>query len=191
VRHRSLLALGSAAILVAACGAPETAPPADEPTVDDTATAATCTNEDVGYAVEYPDGWHVNDGEVLPACSAFDPEPVAIPDRTDIPTDIAVVIRGEPIAFADLSDPAGDPGVTVQDRQDLTIDGRSAVALELEATGEGMYPEGHVLHRYVVEVNADTSLVAETHDVEAATPSFDERRDILDEMVRSLTFSEA
>jgi hypothetical protein len=182
-----VLLFGAFALLLTACPPEEPTPPAPPDNDEPIGLDASCTNDEVGYTVSYPAEWHVNEGDVLPLCSAFDPQPITIPDATDIPTDIAVVIRAEAIAFAELSDPADDPGVEVRDRDETTLDGRSAVALELEATGEGLHAEGLVTYRYVIE-DGRSSIVAETHDVTEAQPAFDQRRQILDAMMRSMSF---
>lgn len=160
--------------------------PADEPT-DDVALTASCTNEEVGYEVSYPDDWVVNE-EGLPPCSAFDPEDVAIPEVGEIPADIAVVIHENRVEFERATDFESDPGVEVISAEETTVDGRTAILAELEHTGEGLYPEGWTSYAYHIDLDPFT-LQAVTHDIEeAGPPTYEERRDILDAMVDSLSF---
>lgn len=56
------------------------------------------------------------------------------------------------------------------------------------STGEGLYEAGLATYAYLVDLDGST-LIANTHDVDEAQPSFAERRDILDAMVDSFTFT--
>ncbi len=59
-----------------------------------------CENPAAGYSVDYPDRWQVNTGSTMDACSLFDPGPIDVPENSEIPPSIAVMIDVEPVAFA-------------------------------------------------------------------------------------------
>lgn len=161
--------------------------PDDDVTEDGHALAQSCTNDEVGYEVSYPDGWVVNE-EGLPGCSAFDPEDVDIPEVGEIPADIAVVIHENRVEFERATDFEADPGVEVIAEDEATVDGRTAIVVELEHTGEALYPEGWISYAYYIDLDPFT-LQAVTFDHDGAgPPAYEERRDILDAMVDSLTF---
>jgi hypothetical protein len=157
-------------------------------TQEQVALEQTCTNEAYGFRVDYPAGWETNPPNGLPPCSAFDPEDAGMPAATEIPTDIAIVVHREDVAFARVTDFHADPTVEPVSQRETTVDGRSAVAVELAHTGGGMYPEGHHHYGYFVDLGSAT-LIGMTHDVEAAPgPAYDDRRRILDDMMASLRF---
>lgn len=64
-------------------------------------------NAEAGYRVAYPSAWHTDPGDVMPSCSLFDPRPIHVPPATEIPHDIAVAIRREPVAFQRILDAPG------------------------------------------------------------------------------------
>lgn len=64
-----------------------------------------------------------------------------------------------------------------------TVDGRMAFRRETEATGEGLFPQGLIQTRWIVEANGRT-LVARTYDV--GPRAYSEKQEILDAMVASL-----
>lgn len=86
---------------------PSTAAAADTPTDAATGTAtlgASCTNREAGLRVAYPEGWRTNTGDGLPACSAFDPVDVSMPEASEIPEAIAIVITHQTVAFERVTD---------------------------------------------------------------------------------------
>lgn len=197
------------ALLLAGCPQPEEAlppdpppevrpeaPVAEDPEPVDPATDPgnhmaldqSCTNQTYGFRVQYPAGWVVNQANGLPPCSAFDPHDAGMPAAADIPTDIAIVIHRDDVAFGTATDFAADFTVEALSRREAMVDGRAAVVAELEHTGDGMYPAGHRFYAYFVD-RAGRTLVGMTHDVDGAGPSaYDERRRILDRMMDSLSF---
>jgi hypothetical protein len=150
-------------------------PPEDE--------TAQCTHADAGLTVNYPADWHTNTGEVMTACSLFDPEPIDIEPDTEIPHDIAVIIRVEPVSFDQVSEPSS--GEYRISSRETTIDGRRALVVESESTGDGLLPEGVLAYRYYIDLNGET-IVAESYDL--GEPAFATKRSRLDEMMRTASF---
>lgn len=182
--RRLLALLAALALVAAACG------DGDEGTTDDDADPGggperpTCTNEDDGFRVSYPEGWATNDGEVLAACSLFDPDAadVVVEAGTEVPLSVAVSIDREDAAFADVAGPAR--GEQVLSRQEGEVDGRQAERIEVEAGPDaGLLPEGARQTRWVVSLS-DATLVARTNDV--GEPPHREAQEVLDEMVESI-----
>lgn len=150
------------------------------------ATWNRCTNPAAGYTVEYPAEWHTNTGGQVDECRVFDPQPISLPDEPqDLPLDFGVLIRVEPIAFADLT--SADTAVQITDTQELEVDGHRAVRQELVATGTALVPEGTESTRYAVDRNGET-LVAESFAL--GEPPYERKVQVLSEMVSSLDFPE-
>jgi hypothetical protein len=170
-------ATGTPATATAAAEAPRADVPA---AAGPAALSQRCTNERYGFTVAYPAGWHTNTGEVIPACSAFDPEPVQVPAQSEMPFDIAAVFSVQEMPF----DRAGDPQFErVLSSERVTVAGRSAVRAEVESTGEGLADRGLRTLRYTIDLGGGRSLVATTNRTDA---SYDANREILARMVESL-----
>jgi hypothetical protein len=180
---RRVLAL--ACLLAVACAepAPPVAPPVATPPAQ-TAPALTerCTNVRHGFSVSYPAGWSTNDGSVIPACSVFHPAPIQLPRESEIPFELAVVIGVENAAF----DPAvrSSQWERVISTQRLKIEGRDAVRVESEATGEGLAERGMRSVRYVLDLGNDRTLVATTN---ATSDAYAHNQDVLARMVATIS----
>jgi hypothetical protein len=193
VRVRVILTL-LAALLLAGCGAedpevvPPEPPPAEppepleplEPPGDE--LEQRCENEQDGFAVGYPGGWHTNPGDGVPACTFFHPEEFELPEARDVLGELAIHIRREPAAFEDVT--GDDPGVEVLEEEQLEIGGRPAVHREIEGTGETLVPQGMRSVQYAVDLGGGETLVAETYD--AGQLDFEDNADILEGMVGTL-----
>ena len=66
----------------------------------------------------------------------------------------------------------------------LTVDGRPALRVEAEASGEGLAPRGMRSLRYVIDLGGGKSLIASTHDTDAG--KYESEKRILGVMVESL-----
>lgn len=158
----------------------ESAQPAPDPAMELTAD---CANPVEGYALRYPADWRVNTGEILSPCSLFDPEPIDIPRHSEIPIDIAIMIDVESAPFETLTaDVLGRRDVS---RQETTVNGRRAMRIEGESTGEGLYDRGTRSYQYFVDLG-DSTMVASTYD--AGSLSFDRKHRILDAMMETVAF---
>lgn len=140
-----------------------------------------CTDQGARYSVEYPAGWSTNSGEVSPPCSYFHPEPFEVPEATEV-FDLAITLRVESVAYETVSEPDVF-GERELSRTGTTIDGRRAVRVETESTGELLLPEGVRSYRYAVDLDGET-FVAATFGVEAL--DFETNKDVLDQMMDSL-----
>lgn len=181
---------------------PPKASPSPSPGVRASPTAgatlgATCTNAELGYVVDYPAGWVVNDGGVLPSCSLFDPMSVEVAPGTEIPPSIAIAIRGSDVPFDRMATPTGDVqvGIEAVERTETTVDGHDAVTVLFAATQEAPLLElGTRGYRYLVglgdpePIAAASTLVAVVYD--AGETGFDHKRAVLDAMMDSLRFSD-
>lgn len=171
-----------------------TTTPPDEPTTSTTAGATTsttspgdeaatqaCTNDEAGYTVELPQGWSTNDGEVVPPCRFFHPEPFEVPEATEV-IGLAVTVSVEPVPFERVSSP-DDMSEDELSREQTTVAGRPAVRVETVSTGEGLLPEGVRSYRYAVDLDGRT-LIAVTRDVEGL--DYAENQEVVDAMMDSL-----
>lgn len=181
------------AVAVFACEAAERPDPAggaeepEAPVGAETAMAETaeCVNEADGYVIRYPASWDVNAGDILAPCSLLDPEPIEIPEASEIPLEIAVIIGVEPVPFQILSrDVLGRRDLL---RHQTTVDGRSAVRLESETTGEGLYDAGIRFYQVAVDLG-DRTFVAATYEV--GLLPLDAKRALLDRMMATVRFQE-
>ena len=173
-------------IVLTSCSAPtgDTPPAAQKPkppAASEPALSQRCTNERHGFTVSYPAGWHTNGGEVIPACSVFDPEPVEVPPQSEMPFDIAVVIGVQDVAFdRTASDPQFE---RVLSSERLTIGGRPALRSEVEATGEGLADRGMRTLRYAIDLGNGRSLVASTN---RTGEQYEAEKEILRRMVETI-----
>ena len=182
---RLLVLVSVLALVLTACPSGEEpgAEPDGEPVEEtDGADWATCTNEAAGYTVGYPADWETNEADLLDACQVFDPGPLDLPDEPrDLPLDLAVTIRLEPVAFDRLV--GEDMSTDVVEHEDLEIAGRTAARDEVVASGDGLVPEGTQFTRYAIDLDGET-LVAASYDV--GEPAYDRKVEVLDEMMGTL-----
>lgn len=157
-------------------------------TAEGVALDQTCTTEGdesgVDFSVDYPEGWHTNEGDTVPPCRYFDPEPFDVPEATEFFT--AVMIRVDAVEFERVRDAdetaPGAPRVVRS--EDTTVEGRDAVVRELEHTGEGLHEEGTRSYQYLVDLDGQTMFV-ESIDFDPEQPD-GLREDVVDAMVDSL-----
>ena len=145
------------------------------------AQSCTLQDRDVRIVVRYPEAWHVNSAQPVPRCTAFDPDPVDLPGATELPRELAVVVRVEPVGFDRASTAEG---VRVEAERRTTIDGRTAVRQEVVTTGAGLGPAGQRSVRYIIDAGTDRSIVISTWDVEGN--DFPRSREVLDAMAAAL-----
>lgn len=186
---RPLVAAVSLAVVAfGACAteAPPDAGPTSTPerTPEPEPEQASCTNTELSFTVEYPAGWQTNDGEVMPECSVFDPEPIRVQPATEIPEDIAVVITSDEVSFERATAPG--PSEREIDRSEGEVDGRKAVRIEAEATGEGLYDAGTLVTRWVVDVEGG---ILTAHSTNVGQPEYATKQEVLDQMIESLRFT--
>lgn len=157
------------------------APSALEGAPLDSLLTQSCTNADAGFSVSYPADWQTNDGAIMPACSLFDPQLIDIAPATEIPADIAVVITRQAVPF----DVANGDDFTrrIMSRDTVTVDGRRAVRVEAESTGQGLYDAGTVGYSYIIELD-DAVIIAQSYAV--GDPDYDTKKRVLDSMMQSL-----
>lgn len=142
-----------------------------------------CPNQEIGFTIEYPAGWHTNPGDAMPQCSLFDPDPIEIEPATELPFDIAVAMRHETTPLATLTGEQRGRRVLLQ--EDTSVNGRRAARMEIETTEDLLRPAGSRTYGYYVDLE-DATLVAETHDV--GELAYDRKQRILDAMVATLHF---
>lgn len=107
---------------------------------------ARCENPE-GFSVVPPAGWATNDGDVVPPCSMWDPEPFDVPEGTDARV-AAITAYVDPVPYAEVATPER---VSDLDRAVTTVDGRQAVRLSYEQD-EGLYPAGTPITSYAVDL---------------------------------------
>lgn len=141
-----------------------------------------------GFAVSAPADWATNEGGVVPRCGQFDPEPFEVPRGTDERV-AAIVVYLERVRFADAARPREDRD---EDRAITTVDGRQAVRLSYDTTGEGLYPEGTPTTRYFVDVGNEggepATIVADTLGTEPF--DFETNTAVLDRMMQTLDITD-
>lgn len=147
--------------------------------------AASCTDPEGRLTVAYPDDWFTPEAGEPGACRFFGEEAF----------DVDMAIGGQPVsdlevrvAPVDLETLLRDDlGLDETERERLELDGRTTVRQRLIATGDGALPEGVWVERYLVDRGDETLLLSVQDEAETL---LDERRGLLEEMVRSLRVSE-
>ena len=198
-----LTMLTAVALLTTACGDADVDPPVQETATDATPTDVGTSpsadetqnsdedGEDIAWAtcehpediqVSYPEGWHVNSGGTLPACSAFDPEPFEVPDATEF-LEAAALLSVEQIDFETITGPNARAGEVLNERDQL-IDGQDALRIETESTGDALLPEGLRSTRWFVLLGETRTLTLTTHQVEGN--DYERNRRVLDQMAQRL-----
>jgi hypothetical protein len=191
LRASWIVLLAAIALALAAC--PEEAPIVEETPdalpepAERVALDERCANEEWGYEIGYPSGWVTNDDNLLPACSAFDPEEVVIDLGAEIAIDAAIHLQLSPQRYETLI--AETPGRDEVSREDVVVDGHTATILHWRATaGAPMFPSGTHVYAYFIELDRGT-LVATTTDL-AGQEKFDEHRSVLDTMMAEIDLEE-
>jgi len=110
---------------------------------------------------------------------------VKVPPASELPLEIAIQIGFVPVPFAELTEGVFGRRDVVRER--TTVDGRQAMRIESESTGEGLRDRGIRSYQYFVDLG-DTTMVAGTHAV-GAMP-FERKRRILDAMMAVFDFRE-
>jgi hypothetical protein len=197
---------GLTAILMMSCAAPASDPapatpaPAPAATASAPAPAATqtapaappasainlsqrCTNAQYRLSIAYPAGWFTNDGSVVPACSAFDVQPVQVPRESEMPFEIAIVLGVDDVKVDDVT--RSSQFERVLSRAPVTIAGRQGLRVEVEATGEGLADKGMRSVRYAIPLPDGRTFLATTHDRAA---SYERNQEILERMMASIKF---
>ena len=153
-----------------------------------------CENLDVGYRVAYPASWYSNaamanplnpDGVGIAACWLFAPTDFAVVHGTEIPDDVAVIIRAfeAPEGFVYEYDPPRNARIVGDST--TTVAGRPTRYQELEITERDVaHQVGDRIARYVVQVTQRKYLTAETY----RGPDYSTAKTVLDQMVLTLEF---
>jgi hypothetical protein len=138
-----------------------------------------CRNAALGYSIAYPPGWHHDRN-----CAFFDPEPFTVPANSDFygtALEVQVAQESWENVVRGLTD---ERFARLRSRRELRVNGRRAVLVEVEATGEGLYERGYGLYAYVVDPGGRPPLV-----VQATRPpgaDWGSRKAVADRAVRSL-----
>jgi hypothetical protein len=165
---------------------PTTVPPTTLPPTTTTPPApdtTTCTNDEIGFSIEYPVTWYTTDGgDPLLSCTWFDPRPFDIPADSEI--DVAISAYFVDIDLDQMVEWELDPAFAyVIDYRETTIDGRRAVVAEVEYGGDGYYPNGWHGYFYLVDWDGRTF---ELMTVGMPTTTFPGHVAVLDEMATTL-----
>lgn len=198
--RRSLLSLVTAIALVAtACADGNVDEPVEEtganrttsPSPGETPSPNGEDGDDIAWAacehpggiqVSYPEGWHVNSGGTLPACSAFDPEPFEVPEASEF-LEAAALLSVEQVDFETITGPDARAGEVLNQRDQL-IDGQDALRIETESTGDALLPGGLRSTRWFVLLDDNRTLTLTTHQVEGN--DYERNRRVLDQMAERL-----
>ncbi|MGY2129245.1 AMIN-like domain-containing (lipo)protein [Blastococcus sp. SYSU DS0617] len=155
----------------------------DEEPTSSTELSQRCESP-AGFAISYPEGWAVNSGETVSACTRFAPESFSVPPATDARVG-SVTASVETIPFDRI---ASSQAAQAEDRRETTVDGHRAVRIQRVSAGEGLYPPGIRMTSYVVELepgdDGPRTLVVDT----VGLPQFDYARNVrmLDRMIETV-----
>lgn len=164
---------------------------AESSAADPLGEAQSCTNEAIGFTVDYPEGWWANEriepdfagGTPIEACTYFAPQPVELAPNAGLPSGIAV--------WFDVETQFQTTGETLSEEEE-TVDGREALVVETEATREGGFtPEGTLTYVYVVDMADGRQLLAQTTTLYIDQDEYEDAKQILDAMMETLEFVES
>ena len=164
---------------------PTPTPASPEPsTVPSSAPTASCRSDTVGITVTYPAAWIAYSGDARWTCLLFDPEPIAITLDSELPPVAVLIFEDTRPASAVAADFETASVYTVLSTDSGTADGRGAVALEVESTGEGYYEKGVRQTVVIVDRGSRGALVLETTGTAGAR--YDGNVEVLARMVEAL-----
>jgi hypothetical protein len=145
-----------------------------------------CSNERVGYAVAYPADWSAPALSAESECTFFDPEPIQLPESSDVFGATLEVAPAQETFAAVVESLVARRDVL--ERREVTLSGRPAVLVLSRANEPGVAPEGSEVAAYVVDRRAEPPLMLRT--VNEPNSNWEERLRILDEAARTLVLFE-
>lgn len=162
---------------------PPTTPPTAPPTAPPAANTISCTNDLVGFSIDYPASWYTNDGgDPWSSCTWFDPRP--FDPTADTEVDVAISSFYIDYGLDQMVEWELDPAFAfVLDYRETIVDGRRAVVAHVEYNGDGYYPNGWHGYLYLIDWDGYTF---ELITVGMPTTTFPSHTVILDEMAASL-----
>lgn len=185
--------LAASVLLLASCTGDDAAAP-DAPTATEGPTAspsplpggplASCSNTE-GFEISYPSAWVTNEGDVVPSCSQFHPEPFEVPGATDERV-AAITAYIDPVPFHEAAAPEEEREA---ERAVTVVDGMQAVRLAYESGPDDFYPEGTPVSVYAIDLSLGVDDDPGTLFVDAVgLTGFDHDRNqvVLDRMVRTI-----
>jgi hypothetical protein len=154
-----------------------------------------CVNEEVGYTMAYPNGWHTTDvfmGEQSPAnaCMWFSPTPFG-PDGNVVAEGwgypLEVAVRQTPLE-EQLSRTVDPEVARVLMQDELIVDGNPAIRLEYETLVDVVGEPG-LHYEYLIEVDAETTLIVHTTESRGIEGEYEEDRIVVDQAVGTFHFT--
>jgi hypothetical protein len=138
-----------------------------------------CTNLDVGYRVAYPDSWYSNAArEGIAACWLFAPTEFELVYGTEIPAEVAIVIRR-----FDEWDSGSFSGRKIISDHSVAVDGLPARVQEIEATERTLsFAPGDRFVEYVIELPDGAHLVATTY----IGPDYESAKAVIGDMMSTM-----
>lgn len=137
----------------------------------------------VGFTIARPASWVTNPGEVVPACTQFNPEPFVVPPATDRRV-AAITAYVESVPFAT----AAQSRARDEQRERRTVAGRDAWRISYRVADGPLYPSGTPVTVYVVDVTSREGGPATLFVDTVGVPTFDYLRnvEVLDRMIGTL-----
>ncbi|WP_036484199.1 hypothetical protein [Myxosarcina sp. GI1] len=142
-----------------------------------------CNNNNVGYQINYPQGWQTNPGTVISPCQIFDPQSAIVPKNTES-IDKAIYLRVEENVTFDLVTKENKHERHLS-RQMTTIENRRAMKIESESTGKALLPSGTRTYSYIIDLDNST-LIALTYNL--AGDRYQTNKQVLDRMMKTIKF---
>ena len=148
----------------------------------------TCTNDEAGYTVTYPDAWYTNTavGDT-PACSWFSPVIYEVDDSSSVPDDIAITIG----SFIGDIGFVHQPVYTVQDQVEVAGSPTSRTE-ELGGFGaDGFLPRSRFTYQYMVRADEHSpNLKVFGTTSNEMSGDYDLNKAVLDRIMASMQFDD-
>ncbi len=166
---------------------PDVEPTPDAPAPDPGAEAqlaARCHDPDGHYSISYPQDWYTPEPGDEGACRFFGPEPFEVDTAIGGQAIADIELSVEPTRIHQLAEPG--PDLELRTSEDLEVDGRPAVHQQLRATGDGGYPQGTLVRRYLVDLDDATLVAGVTAEDQ---DELDDAGQVLERMVGEVTIT--
>lgn len=149
----------------------------------------TCTNDSIGYTVEYPGDWWANElidpGEDDPgftpiiACTYFAPEPVELRPNAGLPSGIAIQFTEADGVPQTAGERLAEDAVTVNGRDGIRFEDRPRPSA-------GFVPEGSLVYGYAIDTGDGRYLTATTDNILQEDALYEESKGVLDAMMETI-----
>jgi hypothetical protein len=165
---------------------PQAQPTSQTENLEIPALSQTCTNEQIGYTVQYPQKWVTNSPKIAGKCHYFGKQPFQVePYKKNV--FISIQMENDSLqkyrTTKNRDNNKNNLGSKKLYRNTTTISDRQTIVTEVEGTGKVMLRQGIKMYIYQVDMG-DRTLVARTYEI--PSQNYHRNKKIMDAMMDSL-----